>query len=77
MLLAPDCRCAEGPREFATDPGWCHRCGHLLDPVMGPGEIIDGYLLLEAAIERERMKLRADAEAAGLSTAEWIAGLVL
>lgn len=55
MLLAPDCRCAEGPREF--DPGWCHRCGHLLDPVIAPGEELDGWIRLLATVERERMRM--------------------
>lgn len=55
MLLAPDCRCAEGPREF--EPGWCHRCGHMLDPVIDSGEILDGFILLLAAIESERIRL--------------------
>jgi hypothetical protein len=75
MLLARDCRCAEGPRIF--ERGSCHRCGHLLDPIIDSGEFVDAWLLLEAAIERERMKLCADAEAKGLSVYEHIRELVL
>lgn len=72
MLLAPACRCIGGPRVF--ERGWCHRCGRLLDPVIDTGEVLDGWLRLEAAIERERIVIRERAESAGVSTFEFIAG---
>lgn len=73
MLLAAACTCAEGPRIF--ERGWCHRCGRLLDPVMETDGAIDVWIRLDAAVERERMMLRASARGRGLSLAEYAAEL--
>jgi hypothetical protein len=57
------CSCASDPLEF--EPGWCFRCGRMLVPEVGSAGAVDGYLMLEAAIERERLRIRATAEARG------------
>lgn len=71
LVLADACACRQGPREF--EQGRCHRCGRLISCVPEGGGAVDGWLLLEAAVERERLALRAEAHAAGVDPQEWAA----
>lgn len=67
-LPAEVCRCVNGPLAFAPQGKHCVRCGR----DEAPSELArlvasarDGLLLLDGAIESERIRLRLQAEALG------------
>jgi hypothetical protein len=72
-VLAPACCCADpigahAPLEF--EAGWCFRCGHVLDPVIEAGGPVDGWMMLEAAIERTRLEQHERAADRGITPQE-------
>lgn len=63
MILATECRCE---RQLVFEAGICFRCGRLLEPAVASGEHLDWPINLEAAIERERLKLPEQAREVGV-----------
>lgn len=71
MLLALACR---GHEPLIFEPGWCHRCGRMLEPELGEGVFTDGAQLLLARIFQVRDELEAEAAALGLTFEEFQQG---